>query len=484
MKRGLEHWTLICLLATTSILAAGGSDAELVKRGEYLARASDCISCHTAPDRPEFDPIPYAGGLPMKLPVGTVFSTNITPDVETGIGAYSIEDFDRAMRRGVRRDGKPLYPAMPYTSFTRMSTEDVRALYAYFMHGLAPVKRVNIKPKLIWPASSRSTMRIWNHFFFHPGEYQLEPGRDAQWNRGAYLVQALGHCGGCHTMRGIAGQEKASSEKDARFLRGGKVDNWYASDLTGNAVVGLEAWSPAELVQYLKTGRTQHSGAFGPMSEVVSRSTQYVSESDLQATAAYLKSLPASTGSVQPPNPAEKSQALARDTALLKAGNTARRGAQAYLDRCNACHESDGGGAARTFPSLAGSEVVNGDDATSLIHIVLHGSAMPSTRTAPSELGMPDFASRLSDAEIADVLTFVRTSWGNQARAVKACQVRRMRKKVRNEPPHGENGAFGPGISRAQLELVQQDGERLLGARLPHETMSPCGFELTGPRRR
>ncbi len=408
--------------ADVSTLAATDSQ-EQVQRGAYLARAGDCVACHSEPGGQ-----PFAGGRALNTPFGTIYSSNITPDNETGIGQYSADDFVKLMREGVAREGRRLYPAMPYTSFARLTQDDLLALHAYFMHGVEPVRKPNRAPEVKWPMSMRSLMVVWNALFFKKGEYVADPDRSASWNRGAYLVQGLGHCGACHTRRGFAGQEKARSEREGKYFLGGALlDNWYAATLTGDPGNGLHAWSQHEIVDFLRTGRTARVAAMGIMSEVVEKSTQHLTEPDLLAIAEYLKSLPPLEQPAQAERQAEGSASTLPTTVALRAGDASVRGARVYLDNCNACHQSNGGGAARTFPALARNEVVNSKDPTSLIRLVLMGSAMPATETAPSALAMPDFGWRLSDDDIADVLSLIRSSWGNQAAAVSRDQVARMR---------------------------------------------------------
>lgn len=414
-------------IALCSMAQAAPVSQELVQRGAYLARAGDCIACHTAPEGQ-----PFAGGLLLNTPIGMIYSTNITPDLETGIGRYSIGDFVKVMREGVAKDGHRLYPAMPYTSYARLSQEDLLGLYAFFMQGMEPVRTPNRPTQLSWPLSMRSLMAVWNALYFKKGEYAADPKKSASWNRGAYLVQGLGHCGECHTPRGVAGQMKAGSEQNGReYLAGATLDNWHASPLTGDPETGLHAWSKDEIVEFLRTGRTARIAAIGVMSEVVGKSTQYLIDQDLMAVAEYLKSLPPSNderpGTADPTVQASGASAATR---ALRAGDTGMRGSRVYLDNCNACHRSDGSGAIRTFPNLVKNEAVNAKDPISLIHIVLAGSSMPSTQTAPSAFAMPDVGWRMSDEEVADVLTFVRSSWGNHAATVSHDEVSRVRKSL------------------------------------------------------
>lgn len=420
--------TLLALLgATDGMTQPPASAQDRVGRGAYLALAGDCIACHTSPGGP-----PYAGGLPLATPIGTVYSTNVTPDLETGIGRYSAAEFVRVMQEGVAKDGHRLYPAMPYTAYARVSEEDLSALYAYFMQGIAPVRQINRRTRLKWPLSMRSLMAVWNALYLKKGEFVARPDQGPSWNRGAYLVQGLGHCGGCHTPRGVAGQEKADSEKGSRhFLGGATLDVWEASPLNGTLGTGLHAWSKDEIVEFLRTGRTARVAAFGAMAEVVAKSTQSMTDEDLMAIAEYLKSLPPSDqkGDGGPESALQANDAAATTNALRE-GATGMRGAPVYLDNCNACHRSDGSGANRTFPSLIRNEAVNAKDPTSLIHLVLAGCAMPSTRTAPSAIAMPEFGWRLGDQELADVLSFVRGSWGNHAPGVSSGEVGRVRKAL------------------------------------------------------
>lgn len=415
------------LIVIYAIAQSVPASKELVQRGAYLARAGDCMACHTAPKGK-----PYAGGAPIGTPMGIIYSTNITPDLETGIGHYSVDNFIRVMREGVTDDGDHLYPAMPYTSYAKVSRGDLSALYDYFMQGVDPVRQNNHPTKLKWPLSIHSLMVVWNALYLKKGEYASDVNKSVSWNRGAYLVQGLGHCGGCHTPRGVLGQEKAESEKDGKlYLAGAKLDNWYALPLTGNRKTGLEAWSKDEIAEYLKTGRTERVAAVGMMAGVVAKSTQYLTDQDLMAIAQYLKSLPPSKDEGQGnADSSMQASTVSAATRALSADNTGMRGSRVYLDNCNACHRSDGSGAKRTFPNLVKNEAVNAEDPISLIHIVLAGGSMPSTQTAPSSFVMPEFGWRLNDAEIADVLSFIRGNWGNHAASVSPKEISRVRKAI------------------------------------------------------
>lgn len=409
----------------------------LIVRGQYLARAGDCSSCHTRPDG-----LPFAGGLPLQTPFGTIVSSNITPDKTAGIGNYTLNNFDQALRHGLGKDSSNLYPAMPYANYARLSDEDLAALFTFFMQAVPPATQENVKTNLSWPFSMRWLMKGWNWLYLPTKPYVPDTAQTAEWNRGAYLVQGLGHCGACHTPRGIAGAEKASTEKvGSAFLSGALIDGWYAQPLRASnsddnkPKAGLASWSPTDIAEFLKTGRSQHTAAFGPMTDVVSNSTQHMTAEDLAAMARYLKSVGtdsrfannvvagsiARTGDVMQYDPA---------TTALRAGDVSARGAMIYVNNCSACHRSDGQGAARTFPTMARSTAVAAEDATSLIRIVLQGSAMPYTEQAPSELAMPGFDWRLSDDNVADVLSFVRASWGNQDASVTPASVAKVRGEI------------------------------------------------------
>ncbi|MBU4635140.1 cytochrome c [Pseudomonas chlororaphis] len=413
----------LALLGSASLSAAETDRQALIKQGEYLARAGDCVACHTAKDGK-----PFAGGLPMETPIGTIYSTNITPD-KTGIGEYSFDDFDKAVRHGVAKSGSSLYPAMPYPSYARVSDADMQALYAYFMQGVAPVVQENRDSDIPWPLSMRWPLAGWRWMFApsvtgQQGSGQAQAAEDPVVSRGAYLVEGLGHCGACHTPRALTMQEKAlSASEGSHFLAGSApLEGWIAKSLRGDHKDGLGSWSEEQLVQFLKTGRSDRGAVFGGMSDVVVHSMQYMSADDLTAIARYLKSLPAVDANDQPH---QYDKAVAE--ALWK-GDDSKPGASVYVDNCAACHRTDGHGYTRVFPALAGNPVLQSADATSLIHIVLKGGTLPATHTAPSTFTMPAFAWRLSDQEVADVVNFIRTSWGNQGAEVKAADVAGLRK--------------------------------------------------------
>ena len=409
---------VLALLGSVSVVAAEGDQQALIKQGEYLARAGDCVACHTAKDGK-----PFAGGLAMETPIGTIYSTNITPD-KTGIGAYSFEDFDKAVRHGVAKNGSTLYPAMPYPSYARVNQADMQALYAYFMKGVKPVAEENQAVEIPWPMSMRWPLAMWR-WMFAPAVEDFTPvaGQDPVISRGAYLVEGLGHCGACHTPRALTMQEQAlSASENSAFLSGSApLEGWIAKNLRGDHKDGLGSWTEVQLVQFLKTGRSDRSAVFGGMSDVIVHSMQYMSDADLTAIARYLKALPA----VDPEDKPHQYDSAVADA--LWNGDDSKRGAAVYIDNCAACHRTDGHGYTRVFPALAGNPVLQSDDPTSLIHIVLKGGALPATHSAPSTFTMPGFDWRLSDQEVADVVNFIRTSWGNKGGDVKAGDVKVLR---------------------------------------------------------
>jgi alcohol dehydrogenase (quinone), cytochrome c subunit len=400
---------------------ASHSDAASIERGRYLAVAADCTSCHTAPGGR-----PFAGGLGIDSPLGAIYSTNITPDRASGIGNFTLDDFDRAVRHGIDDEGVTLYPAMPYPSYARMSDEDIAALYDYFMHGVAPVARRAQADGIPWPLSIRWPVAIWRKLFApSPDAPPFDASRYAnpEVARGAYLVQGPGHCGSCHTPRTLTLREKALDDSSDAYLAGGqKIGGWIAVNLRGNAADGLGNWSKDDIVQTLRTARNSEQAVIGaPMNDVIVHSTQNLNDTDLRAIAAYLKTL------TPAPHHRAKFAANPATAAALAAGREADRGAELYVDNCAACHRTNGQGSPRAMPKMAGNSSVLAEDAGSLIRLVLAGSSLPGTGDAPSALGMPGFGWRLSNGEVAQLLTFIRTGWGNQAAKVSATEVARIR---------------------------------------------------------
>ncbi|MDH0731833.1 cytochrome c [Pseudomonas sichuanensis] len=388
-------------------------NAALVSRGEYVARLSDCVACHSLPGQ-----APFAGGLEMATPLGAIHATNITPDREHGIGGYSLADFDRAVRHGVAPGGRRLYPAMPYPSYAKLSDDDVRALYAFFMQGVQPANQANIASSIPWPLNLRWPIALWNGLFAPNTPFAQKPGQDALWNRGAYIVQGPGHCGSCHTPRGLAFNEKALDEAGVPFLAGALLDGWYAPSLRQDPNTGLGRWSEAQIVQFLKTGRNQHAVVYGSMTEAFNNSTQFMADDDLAAIARYLKSLPGDP---------QRDGAPWQYQAVSAASRLEAPGAHTYVTRCASCHGLDGQGQAEWMPPLAGATSMLASENASAINITLNGSQRIVAAGVPDAYRMPAFREQLNDREIAEVLSFTRATWGNQGGAVDAKAVGKLR---------------------------------------------------------
>lgn len=384
---------------------------DLIQRGEYVARLSDCVACHSTPES-----APFSGGLAMATPVGKIYTTNITPDRESGIGRYSLADFDRAVRQGVAQDGHRLYSAMPFPSYQKLSDEDIRALYAFMMHGVQPASRQNQPPEIPWPLNMRWPLALWRAAFASGEPWQTVANRDALWNRGAYLVEGPGHCGSCHTPRGLAFNEKALDARSPDYLAGALLDGWYAPSLRGDASTGISRWSEEEVVTFLKTGRNAHGVVFGSMTDAFNNSTQFMRDHDLRAIAHYLKSLP----------PGSNDSGNAWHYAARSEQPARHPGEQTFIARCSSCHDADGRGQAPWIPPLAGATSMQ-VDAASAINIVLNGSARVVANGVPDAYRMPPYRKQLSDRETAEVLNYIRSSWGNGGAQTEAKAVAEMR---------------------------------------------------------
>lgn len=385
------------LMIFATLMATAGS-AMAMSEGEYVAKAADCAACHTSSTGANL-----AGGVRFATPLGEIYSTNITPDVKSGIGGYSFEEFDKAMRQGIAKDGHPLYPAMPYTSYVKMSGKDMHALYDYLMKEVQPQPVANRENDISWPMSVRWPLHVWNSIFLEEGEYTTQADKSAEWNRGAYLVQGAGHCGACHTPRGWAQQEKAEDESDAKFLSGGELDGWYAPSLHG--IKG----SQQELVTLLKTGRNTHAAVSGPMGEVITNSTQFMTDADLNSMAVYLLSLKSEPAA----SPAKPAQVTAS-------------GQQTYARYCSTCHGTQGEGQDFNIPALAGNVTVTSPNPQTLLRVILSGGQTPVTAEHMSKT-MPGYGWALNDQQVAELTNTLRDSWGNQAEAVTAEQVKAAR---------------------------------------------------------
>lgn len=403
--------TMFGLLALSCVLPAASRAGAPADRGEYLVRAANCVSCHTAQGGAVF-----AGGVPFATDFGTIYSTNITPDSQTGIGGWTLEQFDAALRQGVRPDGQHLYPALPYTSFTRLSDEDVKTLYEYFM-SVKPVRAPAKSNQMSFPFGQRWLIGAWKRLYFEEGRFVPRKDRSVQWNRGAYLVEGLAHCGACHSPRNLLGAERTSMAYAGGVLQDlveerGRVVR-ASPNLTPSSH-GLGAWSEDDITRYLKYGISGRARLMGSMNEVVLNSTRHLTEEDDRAIAVYLKSLPVRESSHSIPSAA--AMAL---------------GARQYDIHCGTCHLPTGRGSVDKAPPLAGSAFAQAPDASSLIDLVINGPRLPVA--APSEQyqrpwqSMTPFAQKLGDEEAAALLTFVRNSWGNSARPVSAADIDRMR---------------------------------------------------------
>jgi mono/diheme cytochrome c family protein len=405
--------------STPATDSAAQAQAAGISQGEYVARLGNCVACHSTPDG-----APLAGGLKMAVPMlGSIYTTNITPSAEHGIGQYSFEEFDRVMRTGVARDGHRLYPAMPYPSYAKMSEQDMRALYDFLMKEVKPSEQANQPQEISGIRNVRWAMGIWNVLSLDKAPYKVVAGKSDGWNRGAYIIQGLGHCGACHTPRGLLMQEKGLDDSDGQFLAGAPLDHWVASSLNGDVNSGLGRWEQQDLVDFLKTGHNKFGTAFGTMVEVVNNSTSHMSDSDLQGMAEYLKSLPARSEANAKPYVA--SSAESEQLAKL---DFSKPGSRVYYEYCSNCHVTSGAGYSPYQPPLAGNPTVVDKDPSSLINLTLNGSLRVfTTGNGPDVNNMPYFRQLLTDQQVADAVTFIRTSWGNSASAVTAAQVAELR---------------------------------------------------------
>jgi len=414
---------IVCLLAmmwvpvqrTAALALNEPQEAITLERGEYVMRAADCMACHSSADGK-----PFAGGHAIQSPLGDIYVTNITPDKETGIGLYTLDDFRASLVDGLRKDGVHLYPAMPYENYRKLSEVDIRALYKYFMEAVEPVRNSVPPTRLAFPFNQRWGLRVWNWLALDSAGYTPTFGNE-QLDRGAYLVQGAGHCASCHSPRTQFMAQDGHNEGSLAFLSGGNVEGWSIPALRGAGSVSQQ-WSAEQMAHYLATGRNDHASATGTMADVVEHSLQYLSDEDNLAIAAYLKHIsgdsPATTLQTGP---------SATETLLTRADPSMPLGARLYLDNCAACHFVDGKGAPEIFPALDGNVLVTAESPVGLIHTILHGAELPSTEKRPMRLRMQGFDWRLTDEEVAALASFVRQGWGNQASVVTAEQVKPLR---------------------------------------------------------
>jgi len=387
--------------------AAGPLRAQdAMARGRYLAILGDCAGCHTVPHGAA-----YAGGLAFTAQFGTLYSSNITPDKQTGIGNWTGAQFYRALHEGIAADGHHLYPAFPYAHFTQLGRADTDALFA-FLKTLKPVRSTPPPNRLYFPFNIRAMMTFWDWLFLKDARFQPDPSHSPAWNRGAFLVLGLGHCAACHTPKNIL-----FGDEDVKALTGAVVDNWFSANLTGNRHAGLGQWSAADVAEYLKTGRNRYATAAGSMQEKVSGSTSRMTDTDRDAIAVYLKSLPGQRPAAPQQPPGEAMQA----------------GRALFVASCAQCHQPPGHpqlpGVLPDYPKLAGDTLVMGRDPTTVVRIILEGAASPVTANAPNGYSMPGFAA-LRDEDIAALATYIRNAWGNSAPAVKASQVTALRPEI------------------------------------------------------
>jgi mono/diheme cytochrome c family protein len=385
--------------------AASGQDFAQIERGRYLTAVADCAACHTDPGEGQ----PFAGGRPIETPFGIVAAANITPDRETGIGDWTAQQFDAAVRRGRRPDGKRLYPAMPFLYYTKMSQADVLAIRAY-LNTITPVHHEVETNRLPFPFNIRAGMRFWDALYFEATPFKPDPAKSPAWNRGAYLVQSAGHCAACHTPKGSLG-----GDLDKHRLQGYSLQGWFAPNITNDRSRGLGGWSAEDVVEYLKKGHNRFAGASGPMAEEVVHSSSKMTDGDLHAIAAYLKEEPGQPATDQP---------LSTGEPLMRAG------AAIYQDLCAACHRKDGTGVAYLIPNLSRSTAVASREPTSLLRVVIRGAQTAATQDEPTGPSMPAFGWQLTDEEIAAVTTYVRNSWGHAAPATAVSDVHTARREL------------------------------------------------------
>lgn len=380
--------------------------AALVAQGEYLARVGNCMACHTTQGGPA-----YAGGRGIETPFGVVYSSNLTPDPEHGLGQWTSGEFWRALHHGRSKDGRLLYPAFPYPNYTEVPRADSDAIFAY-LRSLPAVAEPNRAHALRFPFNTQAALGVWRALFFAPGEPRRDPAMSPEWNRGAALVNGLGHCTACHSPRNALGATQQSEAFTGGLI---PVQNWYAPALTAATEAGVQDWPLDDVVALLTTGKAPQASVLGPMAEVVFHSTQYLTSADARAMAVYLKALP--------------SHALEQATGPGPSSQSLERGGQIYEQHCAQCHGNQGQGEAGAFPALAGSRAVVMGNPTNVIRVVLQGGYPPATAGNPRPHGMPPFQQVLADADVAAVTTFVRNSWGNEASGVGTIDVFRARER-------------------------------------------------------
>lgn len=413
------------LTPTQAAVAEPPPRPEQVAAGARLAQAGNCLGCHSLPGRP-----PGAGGLAIATPFGAVHAGNLTPDPGTGLGRWREADFVRALREGISRDGRLLYPAFPYPHFSRLGDDDARSLWAW-ARSLAPAQQAATPPRLSWPARSPWALAVWRGLFFQPQRFQPDPTQPDAWNRGAFLVQGPAHCGACHDSRHALGAAWAPGRLDGQRMPDGR---WQAPSLRDPAQAGVQRWTEAEVVQLLQIGRSPAGRANGPMAEVVRHGTSGLPLADLQAMATYLRQLPveAAPGSPTPSAPLSASAAdvtspVAAAPAVPLAVAPSDLGPRLYQQHCADCHGPQGEGAAGVYPPLVGNRLLAQPDALNLARVVMEGGFELATPAHPQPYGMPPYGPLLSDAELAELLSFLRSTWGGGAGPVGPVMVNRWR---------------------------------------------------------
>lgn len=389
--------------------ARRGDHAQQVTHGEYLARAGDCMACHTVRGGS-----PYAGGLPLPTPFGTLYVPNITPDSDTGIGTWTADDFWRALHEGRSKDGSLLYPAFPYTNYTKVTRADADDLFAY-LQTVPAVKNVRRPHALKFPYDQRKLLLGWRALYFRQGEFEADATQTEEWNRGAYLVSGLGHCDACHSTRNALGAIPKEGQTEGGLI---PMQNWYAPSLTSNRETGLGDWEVGDVVELLKTGVCERGAVFGPMATVVQDSLQHLTEADIKAMVIYLKSQAQDDAAPE----LTQTRVSARQIEDLM-----RKGAKVYEKQCTDCHQRNGQGIPRIYPPLVNNEAILMPYPINAIRIVVNGGFPPSTQGNPRPYGMPPFSQDLNDEEIAAVVTYIRQSWGNHAPAVSPVEVTNAR---------------------------------------------------------
>jgi len=412
-----DNWGDLLATAKPSPIAAPTATQSQIDQGRYLALAGNCMACHTTRGG-----TPLAGGRRIDTPFGGVYSSNLTPDPGTGLGRWNSQDFWHAMHRGRSADGRLLTPAFPYNHTSVVTRQDSDAIFAW-LKSQPPVVQAQPAHTLAWPFGTQPALAVWRSLFFEPSPFKEDKSRNAEWNRGAYLVQGLGHCAACHSPRNALGATGPVHDLSGGLM---PVVNWYAPSLTHDAESGLASTPLPEIVRLLRTGSSPTAQTNGPMGEVVQHSLQHLKEADLQAMAVYLQSQ--AQGTTQPAPDAAK---LARSNAQVSA-QVATQGAKVYEGQCMQCHGEQGKGVNTAsgevaYPALAGNRGVLLKDPTNLVQLVLYGGYGPATQGHPRPFGMPPAVLELHDHDIAAVLTHLRTQWGNRAGEVTPLQVNRIR---------------------------------------------------------